>query len=116
MDSRVSRFRSEVRRLGGPGRGRRYPQGLRDLAVSYCSEMRVVGESLPAVAAELAVSQGTLQRWIDAADCAAVSSGQLREVVLTGGDSACLAVVTPGGYRVEGLSLADATTLLRSLG
>ena len=116
MDERVRLFRSEVRRLGGVGRGRRYPRPLRDLAVTYCREAMGAGQALREIADDLQVTEATLQRWLDSASPATIAAPSFQEVVLADdGEVPRLAVVTPGGYRVEGLSLTDVTTLLRAL-
>lgn len=115
MDDQVKQFRAAVQKLGGPGRGRRYPQALRDLAVSYRAETQAAGRSLRAAAADLGIAEATLDRWVSSAGQEGWQGG-LQEVVLADSvSSSPLSVVTPGGYRVEGLSLPEITTLLRSL-
>ena len=114
MDDRVSSFRTEVRRLGGSGRGRRYPAALRQLAVSYWVDAESAGESLSSTATKLGVSEITLARWSEL-NSELESGGELREVVLSAGESPRLALMTPGGYRVEGLDVATTADLLRLL-
>ncbi len=115
MDSRVLEFRAGVANLGTPGRGRRYPRSLQSLAVQYWQDARRNGQALRHAAADLGVSDATLQRWTDE-DPEDRVVGTMREVVVkdpTGPVS--LSVVTPDGYRIEGLEVNEVSLLLRSL-
>lgn len=113
MDARVTRFRAEVSRHGVGGVGRRYPAQLRALAVAVAAERR--DEPLARVAAELGVSAVSLQRWCEQGEAAcfrpvAVDQEPSR-MPMTG-----LVLITPRGYRVEGLEAEVLVSFLRVLG
>lgn len=127
MEDRIASFRSRLAaHFGGrhPGRGARYPSAFRAEASEIATASLAHGGYLGSVAIQLGVAVGTLRRWIDAA--APQRVGQLRtvEVVETGGAASVLGhdrggrlvLVTAGGHRVEGLSLAETALLLESLG
>ena len=111
------RRREALREQGG---GFRVPEELREVAVRFTHWAFEAGESLGSAAAELEVSRATLERWLAKEPAAAPA---LREVViadaeadleLSCGDSR-LALVTPAGYRIEGLALGEVVEVLRAL-
>jgi transcriptional regulator with XRE-family HTH domain len=89
---------------------------LRSEIVALVSARRERGVSLAAVAAELGVSESSLARWTSAEQVVEVE-GVLREVQVVRPVSrvAGLTLVTPRGYRVEGLDAEGAMRLLREL-
>lgn len=113
MDAGVKRFRDEVSRHGVGGVGRRYPAPLRALAVAVAQERR--DEPLARVAADLGVSAVSLQRWCDQGEPACFRPVEVdpepSRVPATG-----LVLITPRGYRVEGLEAEALVSFLRVLG
>lgn len=98
------------------GRGPRfqYSADLRRRVVLAASAHREAGRSVTAMAAEVGLDARTLRAWVDG------GSSVFREVrVEPVADAAPvpagLVLVTPGGYRVEGLALADVVSVLRAL-
>ena len=115
MDARVKRFRAEAvqQRLGGVGS--RYPLDLRHLAVSVARERQ--GEPVSRVAAELGVSVVSLQRWIEQSEPAQFRPVEVRaELAGQSGDLTGPILITPHGYRIEGLGIESLAALLRVLG
>src|SRR5687768_12565148 len=100
MDARVKRFRDEVSRQGLGGVGKRYPAQLRALAVAVAQERG--NEPLARVAEDLGISAVSLQRWCEQSEPAC-----FRPIEVDPGSSGALAkgwvLITPRGYRVEGL-------------
>ena len=92
----------------------RCPVELREQIVRFTRDCQLDGIAAKTVAKELGISDSGLSRWLQAAD------KKLRPVRIT--DSAApprlepLILVTPGGYRLEGLSVSSAADLLRRLG
>ena len=109
-----------IRRRGSivVGRGRRYPESLRQLAVGFATEAEACGWSGNRIARRLGVAWATLERWC-ATQPVAEPGGGMREVVVRadGPSSAELGpvLVTPEGYRIEGLEQEDLVEILRAL-
>ena len=120
MLTRVEQFRSALARsLGGrPGRGARYEEDLRQEAVALTRAGMREGKSLGRVAEELGIGSATLRRWLERG-----SAGEpfrpvevQRQQEEEPGKVSSLLVVTPSGWRIEGLRLVDLPELLRALG
>jgi hypothetical protein len=112
------RRRAERRQAGV---GFRVAGDLRRLAVRFGRWALEDGLSLAAAAERLGVSWATLRRWLEETPPEEVPV--LREVVVAvpaagepaGGAGSRLALVTPGGLRIEGLTRADVVELLGAL-
>lgn len=112
MDARVKRFRDEVSRRGAGGVGKRYPEELRAVAVAVAKARR--DEPLARVAADLGVSAVSLQRWLEQE-----APARFRPVEVApepGVEATGVVLITPRGYRVEGLEAESLVSLLRVLG
>ena len=100
------------------GRGKRYPEPLRQLAVGFATEAEACGWSGSRMARRLGVAWATLERWC-ATQPVTDSGGGMREVVVRDDapSSAELrpVLVTPEGYRIEGLGQEDLVEILRAL-
>jgi len=112
MDARVESFRNAVARSGAGGVGRRYPAELRALAVAVAQERRE--EPLARVAADLGVSAVSLQRWLEQGEPAGFRPVEI-EPSPAAAPAVGLALITPRGYRVEGLEAGVLVSLLRVL-
>ena len=94
-------------------RGSRYPAELRAAAATFARSLVAAGGSIGQVAQDLGVPPVTLRRWMLAT---ATAGFRPVEVEISGRPAVGSAVViTPDGYRVEGLDVEGACTLLRSL-
>jgi hypothetical protein len=112
--SDLTKIGREVRRLRS-GRGRRYPATLRQRIVRAVRDARDKGSTWPSIEDDLDVPFETLRRWL--ADIDAEPS-ELKPVVVADPivvEARDVVVVTPSGYRVEGLDVDGAATLLRKL-
>jgi len=120
MPTRVERFRNAASRYfgGRPGRGARYREDLRQEAVALARTGISEGKSLGRVSEELGIGPATLGRWLNRGD---VSSPlrpvevEREEVKEESGQASSLVVVTPSGWRIEGLHLEGIAKLLRAL-
>lgn len=114
MDAGARRFRKQVRAENEGRRGTRlrYSEELRAEAVRYLERRRQEGVSAKQAASELGVSGWSLSRWSRA------SWSKLRrvEVVETATDATLLTLVTPRGYRIDGLSEESLVRVVERLG
>jgi transposase-like protein len=113
MDARVKRFREEASRQGVGRAGRRYPAQLRSMAVALARERSE--EPLGRVAADLGVSAVSLQRWLEQGEPARFRPVEVEPEAASSRASG-LVLITPRGYRVEGLEAETLSSLLRGLG
>jgi hypothetical protein len=116
MDARVKRFHQEAAQQGAGGAGKRYSVELRRLAVAVAQERSA--EPLSRIARELGVSVVSLQRWIEREEPARFRPVQVLATAEPdhSGPARGLSLITPRGYRVEGLDAASLATLLGALG
>jgi len=94
---------------------------LRQRVAGYARERHAAGWSWEEVARELGVACSALRRWLEAGS--KERPGALVPVSVrgagflgSGGSAGALTLVSPAGYRLEGLDLASAAKLLEELG
>jgi len=115
MDGKAKSFRKRSREenRGRSRVGRRYSRQLRGDAGAYLERRKGSGASVEQVASELGVSSVSLSRWSQAT----VRSGSVVPVEVVENESTPeLSLVTPRGYRIEGLSEATVVRLVERLG
>lgn len=86
------------------------PRELKARATAWITSQRTAGRRVADLAAELGVAAGTILRW---------STGVRAIVpvrVVPDESPTAVAVVSPSGFRIEGLTLATAIRALRELG
>jgi hypothetical protein len=115
MDDRLRSVRERVRQLqrGRSKRSVRYPAEVRAVAGAYAREQRARGVSLNRIARDLGVQWNTLRLWLLDS-----RPRRLRPVVVQDAAVTVLptcTLVTPQGFRVEGLDASSLATLLRAL-
>ena len=89
---------------------------MRAQVLAYARRQRAAGRSWPRIARAVGLSAGSLKNWSRTPPRARALVPVAVAVRPRDVPAPPLAVVSPGGYRVEGLDLATATTLLRALG
>lgn len=114
MDEQLRVFRERARQENrGSKKRRRYTRELREEAVAYVERRKREGASVERIASELGVSSVSLSRWSRA-------KGNTKSLVpveiVANEDPSGLSLLTPRGYRLEGLSEASAVRLLERLG
>lgn len=103
------------------GPGRRYPEELRERAARWAVEQRRAGASWEELGGELGLRVDTLRRWVSAEPRGAAPRSGERDVamvpvrVISAPSERTFAVVSPTGYRLEGVTLAEAASLLGAL-
>ncbi len=103
MEARARGFRKRAREenRGRTGLGRRYSGELRREAVLYLTQKKGEGASHEEVASALGVSSWSLARWTREVD----TKGVVRRVEVVESEKPSeMTLVTPGWYRIEGLS------------
>ena len=103
-------LRAAIARIPKAGRGRRFPAPLKSSIVEYVIAARRRGVRTAQLEAELSISWETLRRW----------SQQRRppiapvavEVVADELRSGAVHLVSPTGWRIEGLNLDDVRSLV----
>lgn len=134
MDEEAEKFRQETAAVRARGAAGRFSDAMREQAVSYAMRRQAEGATFDQVVAALGVSDPTLRRWMATSKAmatarrskraaAAARTPKLVPVQVRAGATEVanrpstpgLTVVAPGGYRVEGLDVAQAVALLRGL-
>ncbi len=100
-------------RDGRKGPAVRYPRALRDAAARQAAEGLEAGQSFSAIARCLGVAPGTLERWGASAPEQRFRPIEVEEGTSTA--SSTITLVTPSGFRFEGLDPAQAADLLARL-
>ena len=131
MEKELEQFRQEVERLraGRKAGSGPFPEPLREFAVRYLAYAQEKGDTLKAVVERLGVSEPTLQAWRRgqtpgskktprseprAAPLMPVVVGPPKQHAPPS-VATTFAVVSPQGWRVEGLGVEEAAQLLRRL-
>jgi transposase-like protein len=112
QDHRVFELLAAVPRRG---RGFRYPEELKDLALDYAQMRRKQGASWAQVANELAVPPTTLERWVKPAPERVALELVPVVTTLSARPERELYLLTPQGHRLMGLSVETAAELLHRL-
>ena len=114
MEEKLARIRAEVERCKAQGRRKRYPGTVRSFAIEFGRRRVAAGKSIKSVADELGISDATLCKWLRS------KRSGFRPVKLKKAaaerEQRTVSLVTPSGYRLEGLDLESAARLLRRLG
>lgn len=110
----VKRLRQAVLDLGPRQRGRLFPEPLRGRLVAAARELRERGETNAEISTLLGISKETARRMATEVNGAALVPVEIGAAPVASGDAA-LTVVSPTGWRVEGLELDEAVALLRAL-
>jgi transposase-like protein len=105
-------LRRELDRVGG----RRRPcfsADLKQRATAWIIKRRAEGVGVSEIASELGLAPGTVLKWSARSN----SSRALVPVEVVADQSAArtVSILSPSGFRVEGLSLLEAAALLRAL-
>jgi transposase len=117
FDAEASQLRHALRTADRSGVGRGYPKPLRERVVVYAQRAVAAGRPRADVAEALGLAPVTLARWGRPRRAAApgfrpvVVAAEPARAAPAGG----VAVVLPGGVRVEGLSVEQAAELCRRL-
>ena len=112
MTTEIEVLREQVASLDRYGRGRRYPAPLRERLVAAIERLRSRGATWTSIGREFGVMAETARRWL--VRMGPEPEGRVVPVSVSAQQTE-LAVVSPTGFRVEGLNLESAAQLLRLL-
>lgn len=90
----------------------RYPAQLRERVGGWVAEQRRQGVTQRCLEETLGMKWNTLGRWSAREDPASATMKMLPVGVMSAGTPV---LVTPSGYQIEGLSVAELVTVLRAL-
>ena len=79
--------------------------------IAFASLQRKSRVSWEQIAKSIGLHTATVRAW-----CAKVEGARMRRVQVVDGSERMVSVMAPSGYRIEGLTLIEATTLLAKLG
>ena len=111
----VEKLRRELDGVTGR-RGPCFPADLKQRVAKWLAERRACGATVAELAQELGLARGTALRWSNEFKSKGSRSLVQVEVVPEATPTSSYVVVSPSGFRVEGLSFAEAAALLRALG
>ena len=83
--------------------------------VAWCRPRLAAGWSQARLATELAMSSATLGRWLKAAPAAAPVTALVPVEIVPDASAATLSIISPSGYELRGLDVAQAVEVLRRL-
>jgi len=110
----AERLRRELDGVAGR-QGRCFSRDLKERVTRWIVERRAAGSTVEELAVELGLARGTVLRW--SADAKPPTRALVPvQVVPDPIAPHSVSVVSPSGFRVDGLSFAEAVTLLRALG
>ena len=120
MERELRVLRRELGRVER-GRGRKYAEDLRRRITAWCRQRRAAGARLRELSVEVGISAESVRRWLmgaeesDATALRPVEIVAATEQVPRDGDPT-IRIVTPRGYRIEGLAIGDVIAIMRVLG
>ncbi len=92
----------------------RYSPELKARIIAYVEQRRAIGASQSTIAQEVGVKWMTLQSWLaKAKEPTALVPVNIREIITEPAHQ--LAIISPSGFRLEGLDADDAVALFRTL-
>ncbi len=112
MEARLREVQRAVAALGQRGRTQRVPEAVRGKVVDYTRAQRACGKSWQTIAREVGLSASGLQRWLQEAP-------QLTQVNIVPDrepDASKVSLISPRGYRIEGVTLVEALRAIERLG
>ena len=105
------------RRTVAPGvRPQPYSVAEREFAVQYARREMAAGSSKSAILRTLGISDGALTKWMSPKDAGTGRGFRRVRLKKDAGSQSGLTILTPDGYRVEGLTPGSAAALLKALG
>lgn len=95
----------------------RCPNALRERIVAFARQRQQAGETMTRIAEQVGLSVTCVRRWMKAGDGPRLRPVRIAETSSSPSSTSrdSLALITPNGYRLEGLNAATAVDVLRRL-
>ena len=116
MGTSLQRARWALARLGQRGRTTAIPDEVRQVLVAHALEQRKRGRSWAVIARSLGVSSSGLIRWSRRGLSRGEGAVPVEVRVEEPSSGTAVTLVSPAGYRLEGLGVSEALVALRELG
>jgi hypothetical protein len=107
-------LRRELDRVGGRRRGSCFPKELKQRASEWIVKQSALVVSVAQIAEELGLSPGTVLRW--SSELKTTRAMVPVRIVAEQRSERLVSAVSPLGFRIEGLTVAEAAALLRAFG
>ena len=112
----LEEVRTAIRALGKRGRTTRIPEPVRERVLAYAQTEQRQGKSWHAIARELGLSVSAVRRWAQASSQQRPRRlARVRVVADRPEPRGTVVLVSPQGYRIEGLALEQALRVLADL-
>lgn len=116
MKDEAATLRRELGRVR-TRRGACFRWELRERATAWLITERAAGRSIATLAAELGIARGTVIRWSSSRGSRTGPRSMVPvHVVAKPAPQRVVRVVSPGGFAIEGVTVAEAAAVLRELG
>jgi hypothetical protein len=113
LEREATVLRTELARLVR-GRGKRFAPELRKRVREFGQRRRAAGAKWTAIGAEIGLDDETIRRWcVD--DARSAAPMRRVEIVPGASEKGRVSIVSPSGFRAEGLTVQDALTMLAAL-
>ncbi len=116
MTEKASEYRARLSEIRQLGRKRwRTPRALREEITEWARELQSSGYAISWIALEIGLSESALRRWLDSDNKGKGFQAVRLVASIKEAISGKPALISPSGYRLEGLSLADTIDVFRRL-
>ena len=118
MDEKIKAFREEVLQWRGVRRkgARPYTTEMKAKALQLAKDLRVQGLAMDVVAKRLGICAATLYLWGSSSEGSRMVPVKVVRAEFPATAAPCLALVSPRGYRLEGVPVKLAMAMLQELG
>jgi hypothetical protein len=116
MDALEQRAKEAIDSMGARGRTQRIPDPVRKAVMDYVQRERSRGRRWSEIAGAVGLSTSALHRWSRGERSMRSRVVRVRMQKPRAAEQVPLVLITPAGYRVEGLDAGSAVALLRHLG
>jgi hypothetical protein len=114
ISDEANKLRVDIVRCG-TAHGRRYPEGLREQILEFIDHAKNAGVAVAESCRRLGISPKQLNNWRTAVRAAQTRALVPVRLVESRANHGPVAFVAPSGFRIEGVTVAQAIELMRAL-